>query len=97
MSMGYVLRTCLPDYFTLLHRLHKTKFKSNQVGIWELCQNITYVPTDSTASADTDEEISTGECLARKSAILNFVSLIAMVLLLAFSHYQELSKSAQKS
>ena len=67
-----------------------------QVGIFELCPDITYAHAASTDSDEIEEQIGTGECLSRKSAILNCISLSAMVLLLAFSHYQEISERAQK-
>ena len=51
---------------------------------------------DSTDDEEIANQIGTGECLTRKTAVLNCNSLTAMALLLAFALFQEISPPVQR-
>ena len=62
----------------------------NKVGIFNLCDDVIYNGSD-----DTDDEIESGECLARKAAILNCHSLSVVIILIAFALYHEIDIKVQ--
>ena len=64
------------------------------MGIFELCQGVTYVSASDTSQEDINE-IESGECVARKAAILNCSSLTAASILIAFALLNEIKQKVQ--